>query len=430
MQKHLIRWMFLVSCILTQFVMASEPPRLKLELRSIDTSRVGWAMPDSSAVVDIDGDGTVEILSSMQDAEGHPEVFLYKRTGSGEWSRTMIGVVRRHSEEIEWIAVGRPFPRDPRVCIAASVQHKEDGLVVLRLRQPDACPFDGSNWEMGVAKGHAGQGLVFRDLTGDGIEELIYCTQAGNELGVLKVKEDGNPLEKSGWADHVIDTGQARAWWWLDGKFYDLNNDGVKNDFFVSTRQYGGGDLGMWQVVQTKPNKLSSYRIEKIYDGDSLQFDTGYFFSGDRQRKPDIVMVSKPDNHVHLMDGRHGYAVTRIPIEGSCWNVKILPFPSQPDSRDAFVVAAAKSPSLIWSFRWRHGAYEVWRETGYPGNYGHPMDGTFTIADVEGDGMAECVVPDSSRSRRSKGLCYLKAVRAAADQWKTGPENRFQLGSE
>ncbi|MGM0489398.1 MAG: hypothetical protein ACQESR_21890 [Planctomycetota bacterium] len=415
---------------MTQSVMASERPRRKIELRSIDTTRVGKAMPDSSAAVDIDGDGDVEIISAMQDADGHPEVFLYQRNDAGEWARTTIGVVQSHKEEIEYVAVGRPFPREPRICIAASVQHKKDGLVVFRLREPGVSPFDGSNWEMGVAKEYAGQGLAFHDLTGDGVEELVYCTQAGNELGVLKVKEKGNPMAKSGWADHLIDSGNDRAWWWLDGKFYDLNDNGIKNDFFVSTRKYGGSDLGMWKVVQTKPNALSSYRIEKIYDGDSLQFDTGFFFSDDREREPDIVMVRKPDHHVYLMDGRHGYAVTGIPIDGSCWNVKIVPFLGQSDSRDAFVVAAAKSPSLIWSFRWRNGAYEVWPETGYAGDYGHPMDGTFTIADVDGDGEAECVVPDSSGSKRSKGLCYLKAVRGSAEEWETGPAARFPLGEE
>ena len=430
MRKHLICWVLLAACVVVHPGLASGAPRFKLRLRSIDTSRIGKAMPDCSATVDIDGDGDVEIVSSMQNAEGHPEVFLYRRNNAGEWSRTTIGVVRRHAEEIEWIAAGRPFHREPRICIAASVQHKKDGLVVLRLREPGASPFDESNWKMGVAKGYAGQGLAFHDLTGDGVQELVYCTQAGNELGVLKVREKGNPLAKSGWTDHVIDTGNERAWWWLDGKFYDLNGDGAKNDFFASTRKYGGSDLGMWKVVQTEPHDLSSYRIERIYKGNSLQFDTGYFFSSDRRRRPDIVMVNKPDNHVYLMDGRRGYAVTRIPIQGSCWNVKILPFLGRPGSRDAFVVAAANSPSLMWSFRWRNGRYEVWPETEYAGNYGHPMDGTFTVADIDGDGEAECVIPDSSGSKRSKGLCYLEAVRARADEWEPGSADSFQLGGE
>jgi hypothetical protein len=267
-----------------------------LELRFIDTTRVGKAMPDSSAAVDIDGDGQVEILTSMQDDNGNPEILLYKRNNDGGWDRTTIGVVQMHKEEVEFIAVGSPFPGDSRFCVAASVQHKEDGLVVFRLREPGLPPLDGANWEMGVAKGFAGQGLAFRDLDGDGIDELIYCTQAGNELGVLKVNEKGNPMEKSGWTDHIIDTGNNRSWWWLDGKYYDLNGNGLKNDFFVSTRTYGGKDLGMWKVIQTKPNDLSSYRVEKIYDGDSQFFDTGYFFSDDHDRIPDIVMA----NHTNI----------------------------------------------------------------------------------------------------------------------------------
>jgi hypothetical protein len=116
------------------------------------------------------------------------------------------------------------------------------------------------------------------DIDGHGKIEVIYCTQAGNELGVLKVMHAGDPMVKSAWADHVIDSGNERAWWGLDGKFYDLNGNGVENDFFVSSRAYGGRDLGMWKVVQTRTHDLSSYRIEKIYDGDSLQFDTGFFF--------------------------------------------------------------------------------------------------------------------------------------------------------
>src|SRR5690606_6520150 len=227
-------------------------------------------------------DGQVEIITSMQDPDGHPEILLYKRNKEGGWDCHTIGVVHMHKGEIEYVAVGRPFPGDSRICVAASVQHKEDGLVVFRLREPGLSPFEPANWEGGVAKGYAGQGLAFKDLDGDGVDELIYCTQAGNELGVLKSKEEGNHMEKPGWYDHIIDTGNKRSWWWLDGKYYDLNGNGLKNDFFVSTRTYGGEDLGMWKIVQTVPNDLSSYKVEKIFEGDSLFFDTGYFFSEDR----------------------------------------------------------------------------------------------------------------------------------------------------
>ncbi|MFW5692823.1 MAG: hypothetical protein ACOCWL_01270, partial [Thermoguttaceae bacterium] len=122
------------ACVAAQPAWASELPRWKLELRPIDQSRVGWAMPDASAAMDIDGDGRVEVLTSMQDADGHPEVLLYRRNDQGGWDRTVVGVVQRHKEEIGWVAVGRPFPGDSRVCVAASVQHKRDGLVVFRLR--------------------------------------------------------------------------------------------------------------------------------------------------------------------------------------------------------------------------------------------------------------------------------------------------------
>jgi hypothetical protein len=388
--------------------------QLILDLRFIDTTRVGKAMPDSSAAVDIDGDGQIEILTLMQDANGHPEILLYKRNSEGHWDSTTIGVVQMHQGEIEYIAVGRPFPGDSRYCVAASVQHKEDGLVVFRLREPGISPFDITNWETGVAKEYAGQGLAFHDLNGDGIDELIYCTQAGNELGVLKIKEEGNPMEKSGWNDHLIDTGNNRSWWWLDGKFYDLNGNGFKNDFFVSTRAYGGKDLGMWKIVQTIPNDFSSYQVEKIHSGDSLFFDTGFFFSNDRERTPDIVMANLT-NEVYLMDGRNGYTVTRLPLAGIGWNIKVLPFLSEPGSRDAFVVATTESESLFWSYRWRNGHYEVQQETGHVGNYSHPMDGTFTIADVDGDGEPECIVPDSSSDKRSKGLAYLKAIPVVKD---------------
>jgi hypothetical protein len=404
----------------------NEGPPFWLELNPIDTSRVGKAMPDSSAAVDIDGDGQVEVLTSMQDENGNPEVLLYKRNGLGTWDCTRIGVVEMHKEEIEFVAVGKPFPDDPRFCIAASVQHKVDGLVVFRLKSPGLSPYDPANWEKGVAKGFAGQGLAFRDLDGDGVDELIYCTQAGNELGILKAKKDGNPMEKSGWVDHIIDTGNNRSWWWLNGKYYDLNGNGFQNDFFVSTRSYGGKDLGMWKVIQSRPNDLTSYQIEKFYDGDSQFFDTGFFFSNDRNRHPDIVMANHT-NYVYMMDGRNGYKVTHAHLEGKGWNIKQLPFLGKPGSRDAFVVAAADSSSLFWSYQWRNGSYEIWAETGYPGDYGHPMDGYFTIADVDGDGELECIVPDSSKDKRSKGLSYLKAVPVKGGANNRKPLLRFRL---
>ncbi|HKK31779.1 MAG TPA: hypothetical protein VKA18_15450, partial [Alphaproteobacteria bacterium] len=397
----------------------TESPRQMLELRTIDNSRIGKTMPDSSAAVDIDGDGRVEVLSSMQDSDGHPEVLLYKRADEGDWEPTVIGVVKEHKEEVEWLAVGQPFPGDSRYCVAVSVQHKKDGLVVFRLREEGLDPFNADNWEQGVAKGFAGQGLVFRDLDGDGTDELIYATQRGNELGVLKAKKDGDHLTKDGWIDHVIDSGNKRAWWWLDGKFYDLDGDGLSNDFFVSTRRYGGSDLGMWKVVQTEPDDLSSYKVEKIYNGNSMWFDTGYFFSANRDRKPDIVMADYKRKAVHLLDGRDDYKVTSLPFNGVPWNVKVLPFLG--GERDGFVVAAAKSPSLFWSFRWNNGAYELRKETKYLGDYGHPMDGTFTIADVDGDGEMECIFPDSAPSGRSKGLGYLDMAPATKEYTEQKP---------
>lgn len=403
----------------------ADGPVYRLELKPIDRSRVGKAMPDSSAAMDINGDGQVEILTSMQDANGHPEVLLYQRTGDEQWERTSIGIVKGHKEEMEWVAIGRPFPGDPRVCVAASVQHKDDGLVVFRLRAPGLSPFESENWEQGVAKEFAGQGLVFHDVTGDGVDELIYATQAGNELGILQANKGGNHLEKSGWTDHVIDSGNKRSWWWFDGKFYDLNGNGLKNDFFISTRRYGGSDLGMWKVVQTRPNDPSSYSVEKIYNGDSLFFDTGYLFSSDRDRRPDIVMVSIRRKEINMFDGRNDYALTRIPFHGAPWNVKILPFLG--GERDAFVVAAAESPSLFWSYQWQNGAYEVRKETGYAGDYRHPMDGLFTIADVDGDGKLECITPDSSPDKKSKGLAYLKAVPVTEDGGEVKVVDRFKL---
>jgi hypothetical protein len=408
-------------------VQADDSRQRILELRTIDASRVGMTMPDSSAAIDIDGEGQVEIFSSMQDVEGHPEVFLYNRTENDQWERTRIGHFTDYREEIEWVAIGRPFPDDDRVCVAASIQHKPDGLVVMRLRDEELSPFDSDHWEQGVAKEFAGQGLAFRDLTGDGVDELIYCTQAGNELGILRINGQADPMSKAGWDDHVIDTGNDRSWWWLDGKFYDLNGNGASTDFFVSTRRYGGKDLGMWKVTQSEPNDLSSYEVEKIYEGDAMNFDTGYFFSDERQRIPDIVMLSKDDKRVCLLDGRRDFAVHDIPFDGVPWNIKVFPVLRARSDRDPFVLATANSSSLFWSYRWSDGAYEIWPETGHAGDYGHPMDGTFTLADVDNDGELECIVPDSSPSPRSKGLAYLKAIPASSDGVYHRPSDRFTL---
>jgi len=265
-------------------------------------------------------------------------------------------------------------------------------------------------------------------VTGDGAEELIYATQAGNELGVLKARPDDDAMRQSGWRDHVIDGGNDRAWWWLDGRFYDLNGNGAETDFFVSSRSYGGSDLGVWQVLQARPGDLSSYRVRRIYEGNALQIDTGYFFSSDRDRRPDVVMVNKPEKQVYLLDGRRGYEVTRVPIDGSCWNVKIIPALRGDDGRDGFVVVAAESPSLFWTFRWRDGAYELRRAMPYPGNYGHPMDGTFTLAELDGEGEPECVVPDSSGSEHAKGLSYLDWDPAATPRDADDPAAGVELG--
>lgn len=400
---------------------AHENTGVALELHYIDTSRVGFAMPDSSAAIDMDGDGNVEILTSMQNIEGYPEILLYKLNDQNNWKRTVIGVIEI-KEEIEWIAVGRPFPEDPRICIAASVQHQHNGLVVLRLREYGLDPFDANNWEQGAAKDFAGQGLSFQDLDGDGVDELIYATQAGNELGILKAIPHADHMTKDGWVDFVIDSGADRAWWWLNDKYYDLNNNGHSNDFFATTRLYGGHDVGIWMVIQEKPNDLSSYKVHKIYHGDSLWFDTGYFFSDDKKRIPDIVMVEFSQRNVKLLNAIDDYAVTKIPIKGTPWNVKVLPFLGR--ERDGFVVATAQSESLFWSFQYINSMYKIFMETGYEGEYHHPMDGTFTVADIYGDGSFVCIVPDSSLDKRSKGLAYLKYKTRESD---SVPYSRFKL---
>jgi len=401
---------------------AQDQVRRSLQLRTIDDSRVGSAQPDSSAAADIDGDREPEVLTSMQDRDGHPVVLLYDRRSDG-WNRTRIGVVEEHKEEIEWVAIGRPYPGDARFCVAVSVQHKKNGLRVFRLKEQGLSPFNPRNWRQSVANEFAGQGLRFHDLDGDHAEELVYATQGGTELGVLKY----DPSAENNWRDHVIDSGNNRAWWWLDGKFYDLNGNGFHHDFFVTTRKYGGQDVGIWSVVQAKPNDLSSYTVDKIFEGNALQIDTGYVFSANRDRTPDVVMVNKPDNNVYLLDGRNQFDVTKIPIDGSAWNVKILPFLGPDHGRDSFVVAAAESPSLFWSFRWHDGAYEVRPETEHKGNYGHPLDGTFTIADLDRDGEMECITPDSASSPKSTGLGFLDAGPASPAYRNQEPVRSFKL---
>ena len=415
--------LMMLGMVVSLHTKGGEAPALSLKIRSIDASLAG-KQPDASAAIDINGDGKMEVLTSIdRGSEGWPTVFLYNRDNDGEWNRTKIGFHKKKGDA-EWVAVGRPFPGDSRVCVALSVQHQKDGLAVFRLRKQGLSPFDPDNWEKGVANDTAGQGLAFHDLNNDNVDELIYATQRMNELGVLSARKDGDPMKKSGWTDHVIDSGNNRAWWWLDGKFYDLNDNGVKTDFFVSTRSYGGSDLGMWKVVQNRPNDLSSYEAEKVYNGNSLWFDTGYFFSGDRNRKPDIVMADYKRNEIHFMDGRDDYEVTSIPFKGKPWNVKIIPGGG---TRDSFVVCAEHSSSLFWSFRWRDGKYEVREETEFKGNYGHPMDGTFTIADVDDEDLLECIVPDSSASgKRSKGLAYLDLVPTTSSKKK--PTQHFSLG--
>ncbi len=407
-------------------LLSGEPPEKQLKLRTIDASRVGQAQPDSSAAADVDGDREPEVFSSMQNKKGHPEVFLYDRNGQGKWNRTTIGRVKI-KEEIEWVAVGTPFPGDHRYAVAVSVQHKKDGLVVFSPRKQGRSPHDPETWQKQVAKDFAGQGLRFKDLDGDLAEELVYATQAGKELGVL----DYVPSAESGnhWQDDVIDSENGRAWWWLDGKFYDLNRNGFHRDFFVSTRMYGGRDTGIWKVTQENPGDLSSYQVQKVYDGNALHIDTGYIFSEPREGPPDIVMVDKNQESVFLLDGRNDFEVTRVPLDGAGWNVKILPSLGPDHSRDSFVVATADSSSLFWSFRWNDGAYEVRHETGFLGNYGHPLDGTFTIADVDRDGVLECVVPDSASSGKSKGLGYLDPV-STSQTGQRKPSRQIELNQK
>ncbi|MFW6059994.1 MAG: FG-GAP repeat domain-containing protein [Phycisphaeraceae bacterium] len=342
---------------------------------------------DGAQLADIDGDGRLDIAAA---ASKRGEVVWYRQ---GEdmrtWTRHAISTGHRKLEGID----AADFNGDGRVDVIALDQVA--GTVILFTPRGDD---PTGEWESVVlAKGrHGVQDSMTADLDGDGRPELIYAWEGrrGDQGGVHRLKLTGEDVtDADAWDDRVL-VQHPGAWWLGSSGRVDLADDGTADDIVYSARRHRNRapQTGVfWLEAPGDPD--GTWTRHTIADdvGAVLHVDTGDF-NGDGDAR-DVLANTHRFESAHVFTYPN-WEATELPLPDSgTYNVRRAPFAV--GDRDAILVALAKRG--LYLLAWDGQTYASTRLL--PIDYRHPLDDRILYADLDGDGVAEAIIPDSGGNR-------------------------------
>lgn len=196
-------------------------------------------------LVDMDGDGDLDVLISEWYTHGHLEWYENPRPGgdpaSDPWARRVIGGPRAHDIEVG------DLDADGRLEIVTRTQGRDGDHIVIRKQGPDR------GWVQRAIPCPAGEGLAVGDMDGDGRLDVVISDRW------YRAPED---LLSGPWEAHVFSD------WTPDAvaKLADMNGDGRLD--VVLTRSEGLYRLS-WFEAPSDP--AAGTWVEHVVD-DSVDF--------------------------------------------------------------------------------------------------------------------------------------------------------------
>ncbi len=359
------------------------------------TEVASLSVPDSDGVAigDIDGDGTVDLLTSSG-AEGG--VFWFEQgNGPTDWQRhTIYG----DATEIEGNDLA---DLDGDGQLEALSLDQETGEILLHR------PVDDPRGEWKTTAIQSGrlflQASLATDVDGDDRPELVY-TWEGTEAGaggVHWLDYEGGPVhEVDSWTDHRMIVHESA--WWLAPRRVDINEDGLAHEILYTARNLknrnSGAKPGLFWIEPDK-GPTSSWQRHAIDTTltHPLHVDIGQFSADGSNR--DLVVggfETETLSYYTWADSWQRHDLEVPTLNGTpfneIWNVKALPLPDK--RRDAMLAVLSRSTgSAMVLYQPRAGQYQprVLKRMSYT----HPMDDRLILRDLTGDGYPEMIVPDS-----------------------------------
>ncbi len=359
-----------------------------------------WGLPcgdcDGIAAGDISGNGKLDILAS--NGKGGT-AFWFEQGGSPwEWRRHTIFAIEDRPREIEGNALG-DFNGDGR--LEAVSLDQPNGTIYLHQQGEDP----RGPWPTAALRRDRPflQDALVADIDGDGRDDLVYTWEgdAAGRGGVHWLKLTGtDPLEPSHWTDHAMVTHESA--WWLAPRRADLSGDGRAADVVFTARNMPGRNPAtkpglFW--LETPPDVAGPWRlhaIDRTVDH-PLQVDWGDF-SGEGHGL-DLAVAPRGTDHIHWYQRSRSWQRHDVPLPElssgvrprSVWNIKAFPYGGPRDGILAPIMGGNRGALVLFEFV--GGAYRANELLEI--DYGHPMDDRILLADLDGDGRLEALIPDS-----------------------------------
>lgn len=211
------------------------PSRVRERWPAVTVGRV--RSPEDAVLVDLDGDGLLEVVSSC---EGRTRSIFVHRVSErsryfeeAAWSTTAVPVTRGRTMWMYCL----PWPGDGTEPPSLIVGAKGDGAMVGRLAWQDAgSSRDPASWALESLR-PAGWIMSLRrvDLDGDGDADLLLSDRKGSRRGCYWLERRKRPEDSGGatWTEHRIGTGDGEVMFLTAA---DLEGDG-RIDAIAASRQ-------------------------------------------------------------------------------------------------------------------------------------------------------------------------------------------------
>jgi hypothetical protein len=385
------------AVLLVGFVLGIGPPPTHGQTAPITnvTEVASLPVPDCDGVAlgDIDGDGTVDLLTSSG-AEGG--VFWFEqKNGPTDWQRHTIYGDATEIEGNDLVDVNGDGQ------LEALSMDQETGEILLHRPVNDP----RAEWKTtAIQSGRLFvQASLATDVDGDDRPELVYTwegTEAGTG-GVHWLDYEGGPVhEADSWTDHRMIVHESA--WWLAPRRVDVNGDGLAREILYTARNLKNrnpeAEPGLFWI---EPGRDSTTRWQRHAIDTTLSHplhvDVGQFSADESNR--DVVVGGFETETLSYYTGadswqRHDLDVPTLNEKpfNDMWNVKALPLSDK--KRDAMLAVLSRSSKSAMVLYYPHDD-QYRRRVLKRMSYTHPMDDRLVLRDLTGDDRPEMIVPDS-----------------------------------
>ena len=352
---------------------------------------------DSMSWADMTGNGKPDMLSSQ--ASGTKSVNWYEQGATAkDWTKHVINndATALAGGEVEGLTT--TVIGGVRYVFAAL---QDNGKILIHTPTTPGDP-TGAWTDVELKTGRPWMMNLFAyDIDGDGVDEIIFSwegTSAGTG-GINWLDFTGSdPMNPADWDEYVIC--QHPGAFWALREFIDISGSG-RGDMVFSARNETGRNPNCVPGVYwlARPATVTDVWTKTTIDSRNKDWHkciTGNFF-GDGHSLDVIACDVDGNEPITAYRFSSSWARTSItsPSTNHVWNLSRIPSANGlgTNGRDAFIAAILNS--YIYTFQWSGSAWVATALDYYP-TQGHPLDNIILWTDVDGDGVDEALIADSS----------------------------------